>query len=269
MRPRSDGRPFEEEAVVDPDLCVNCGICVGSCPVSTPFRQTAELVTGIDLPEFTLSQLRDATREAMGHLAGARGGRVLVFGCACGPEVAALAGHGVATVSLPCVRHAAALLHRLGLEWRRRGRGGGGGMPRAGLPPPPGRALDPGSPGGATGPLPQGAGAAGSGDGPCGRRAPIPGPWARPSRLSVTASSGRRRSRRRRHDRGRASPLLPGAPAHLRDPCSSWCCAASACSASSASSSRALPRLRRAPSRSPTCGGGRRGPGAPAPARPP
>jgi coenzyme F420-reducing hydrogenase delta subunit/ferredoxin len=31
MVPRSDGRPYKQEAVVDPNLCVSCSICAGSC----------------------------------------------------------------------------------------------------------------------------------------------------------------------------------------------------------------------------------------------
>ena len=102
MHPRSDGRPFEEEAVVDPDLCVNCGICVGSCPVSTPFRHSDELVTGIDLPNYPLGRVRDVTQAAMDRLTQAPGGRVLVFGCEHGPTVEALERDGIATVPLPC-----------------------------------------------------------------------------------------------------------------------------------------------------------------------
>jgi ferredoxin/coenzyme F420-reducing hydrogenase delta subunit len=34
MRPRTDGRPYAREASVDSNLCVSCGICVGSCTTS-------------------------------------------------------------------------------------------------------------------------------------------------------------------------------------------------------------------------------------------
>jgi quinol-cytochrome oxidoreductase complex cytochrome b subunit len=49
MSPRSDGLKYEAEAVVDPDLCVSCGICVGACPTASPFRSRSALVPGIDL----------------------------------------------------------------------------------------------------------------------------------------------------------------------------------------------------------------------------
>lgn len=102
LAPRSDGRPFFQEAVVDSDKCVSCGICVGACPSSTPFRRTVDLVTGIDLPELPLAELKRRTLEAA---AGLEGGapRVLVYGCTSGPEADTLAGPGVAVVRLPCV----------------------------------------------------------------------------------------------------------------------------------------------------------------------
>ncbi len=54
-----DGLPFPTEAQVNPSLCVSCGICVGSCPSSTPFRRSEELKTGIDLPDYPLQELRE------------------------------------------------------------------------------------------------------------------------------------------------------------------------------------------------------------------
>lgn len=57
MQVRSDGRPFEGEAVVDPSLCVACGICAGACPTSTPFRRMSELIPGIDAPGRTIASI--------------------------------------------------------------------------------------------------------------------------------------------------------------------------------------------------------------------
>ena len=79
MVQRSDGKPFAEEAQVDADLCVNCGICVGACPSSTPFRRSDGLITGIDLPEFPLADLRDLTNAAADGLKG--NNRTIVFAC--------------------------------------------------------------------------------------------------------------------------------------------------------------------------------------------
>ncbi|HYM02330.1 MAG TPA: cytochrome b N-terminal domain-containing protein, partial [Stellaceae bacterium] len=101
MGRRSDGLPFDVEAVVDPSLCVGCGICVGACPTSTPFRHGADLVTGIDLPEPSLKLLRERTHAAAETLQGT--GRVLVFGCDHGVTGAAFASGNVAAVSLPCI----------------------------------------------------------------------------------------------------------------------------------------------------------------------
>jgi ferredoxin len=38
--------------------CAACGICAGACPSSTPFRRVRELASGIDLPDFTVHDLR-------------------------------------------------------------------------------------------------------------------------------------------------------------------------------------------------------------------
>jgi coenzyme F420-reducing hydrogenase delta subunit len=82
--------------MVNPALCVSCGICVGACPSSTPFRRTQDLKTGIDLPEYTLAELRERTIVAARGLVGPA--RVLVLACQHGGG----ATHpGV--VSLPCV----------------------------------------------------------------------------------------------------------------------------------------------------------------------
>ena len=101
MGRRSDGSPFDIEAVVDPSLCVGCGICVGACPVSTPFRSTADLVTGIDLPDTSLKDLRKRTHAAADTLKTSP--RILLFGCDHGESGKALVSESVASISLPCV----------------------------------------------------------------------------------------------------------------------------------------------------------------------
>jgi ferredoxin/coenzyme F420-reducing hydrogenase delta subunit len=107
MRPRSDGRPFEKEAVVNADLCTRCGICVGACPMSTPFRYDAALVTGIDLPDLPLDHVHGRVNYAIGKArAEARPGQpsVLVIGCDHGPGLDHLAGTpAVRAISLPCI----------------------------------------------------------------------------------------------------------------------------------------------------------------------
>jgi len=94
---RTDALPFPTEAQVDASLCVSCGICVGSCPSSTPYRRSVELKTGIDLPDYSLRELRERVIAAAGTLRG--GARVLVLAC----EHGGGAGHLEGVVALPCV----------------------------------------------------------------------------------------------------------------------------------------------------------------------
>ncbi len=97
LEPRSDGAPFKFEVAVHEDRCVACGICMGSCPSSSPFRRSGDLITGIDLPDYPLAELRAEVIDAADGLSGT--GRVLTLACGHG------AGEGQATgrVALPCV----------------------------------------------------------------------------------------------------------------------------------------------------------------------
>lgn len=97
MVPRTDGMPFPMEAAVNPSLCVSCGICVGACPSSTPFRRTEDLRTGIDLPDYSLKELRERVIAAAGMLT--RPGRVLVLAC----EHGAGKDRRDGAVVMPCV----------------------------------------------------------------------------------------------------------------------------------------------------------------------
>ncbi len=94
---RTDERPLLQQAQVNSTLCASCGICVGACPSSTPFRSTPELITGIDLPDFPLSELRRQTEITASALQGPT--RVLIFACKHG----AGSGRETGTVKLPCV----------------------------------------------------------------------------------------------------------------------------------------------------------------------
>jgi ferredoxin/coenzyme F420-reducing hydrogenase delta subunit len=93
---RTDGLPFPSQAQVNVDLCTSCGICVGACPSSTPFRRSEDLKTGIDLPDYTLKELRGRTIAAAQALQGPA--RILVFACEYG-GARRLDG----AVRLPCV----------------------------------------------------------------------------------------------------------------------------------------------------------------------
>jgi len=79
MMERSDGKAYEKEAVVDPLLCISCGICVGSCPTATPFRRHSALSPGIDMPDLSAASLREKILKISKKLKGNR--RILVFGC--------------------------------------------------------------------------------------------------------------------------------------------------------------------------------------------
>jgi coenzyme F420-reducing hydrogenase delta subunit/ferredoxin len=95
--PRTDDLPYSTEVAVDTDKCVSCGICMGSCPSSTPFRRSEELRTGIDLPDLPLVAVRERTREVAAQLV--QEPRVLIIGC----EHGAASAYGAPLVSLPCV----------------------------------------------------------------------------------------------------------------------------------------------------------------------
>ncbi len=68
LEPRSDGRPFPNVAVVDPGLCVACGICVGACDPGGP-----------DLPDLPLDVVRGELDRALDS---GSGDSTVVFGCA-------------------------------------------------------------------------------------------------------------------------------------------------------------------------------------------
>jgi len=135
MLPRTDGMPFPTQAEVSAGLCVSCGICVGACPSSTPFRRTGDLKTGIDLPDYPLKVLTERTVACAATLKAPA--RILVFAC----EHGGGAGRVDGTVRLPCVAMAppslidfvlsrnladgvvvagcaeSACFHRLGIAW--------------------------------------------------------------------------------------------------------------------------------------------------------
>lgn len=100
MQMRSDGLPFEGEAVVDPDLCVSCGICAGACPTATPFRRMSDLVPGIDLPDRSVAAIRTDAEAEGARITGPS--RIMVFGCMNAGIAAATRAAGIGVVSLNC-----------------------------------------------------------------------------------------------------------------------------------------------------------------------
>jgi coenzyme F420-reducing hydrogenase delta subunit/ferredoxin len=139
MRQRTDGMNFAEEAVVVADRCVSCGICVGACPSSSPYRGEAQYVSGIEMPSMQMSALRTAMKEEISKLEGDV--RIMLIGCDNAVNVGLLRSHDVAVFSLPCIAmlppsfieyalrgntidgvfltgcREGDCLHRLGVEW--------------------------------------------------------------------------------------------------------------------------------------------------------
>ncbi len=101
VQARTDGAPHEHEVVVEPALCAACGICVGSCHVSNPFRKSEkELKTGIDMPQLPLHEMRARTDAALAELRGDV--RILVFGCEHGIDVTLLNREDTQGITLFC-----------------------------------------------------------------------------------------------------------------------------------------------------------------------
>jgi ferredoxin len=100
MVPHPNGRVGMELAQVRSDLCASCGICVGACPSSTPFRSAEVLHTGIDMPQWPIDDLRRQMQSGLAALAGPR--RYVVFGCAEGVDLAALSAGEVLCLPLVC-----------------------------------------------------------------------------------------------------------------------------------------------------------------------
>lgn len=100
MMPHPFRTAHRELAVVDVDLCAGCGICVGSCPSSTPFRGVAELVTGIDLPQSPIGELRKALHADLAESKAQH--KLVVFGCDHGADVRSLRRPDVIVQSLVC-----------------------------------------------------------------------------------------------------------------------------------------------------------------------
>ena len=100
MVPHPNGKLGMELAQVRSDLCASCGICVGSCPSSTPFRSAQVLHTGIDMPQWPIDALRQQMVAGLKALTGPQ--RYVVFGCAQGALLDTLAADDVLALPLVC-----------------------------------------------------------------------------------------------------------------------------------------------------------------------
>lgn len=101
MVERAGGRTGRRIAAVAADLCAACGICSGACPSSTPFRSGETLVTGIDMPQWPIGDVRERLERGLSSVQ--YGPRIVLFGCDRGAEVGAIEARGVTAISLPCI----------------------------------------------------------------------------------------------------------------------------------------------------------------------
>ncbi len=101
VQARTDNARWEFEVAVDDGLCAACGICVGSCHSSNPFRRSNKsLETGIDMPQFPIDEVRTRTGEALAELQGDN--TVLVIGCEHALNVEQFKTQNVAVLNLIC-----------------------------------------------------------------------------------------------------------------------------------------------------------------------
>lgn len=100
MIPRTDRRNHPRQAFVVDDLCAGCGICVGACPSSTPFRRIEDIVSGIELPGLPVAVLRMELQEKLAALRGKE--KIMVFACRHAADFAPLGDASTAVISLEC-----------------------------------------------------------------------------------------------------------------------------------------------------------------------
>ena len=101
VQARTDGARWEYEVTVADKLCAACGICVGSCHSSNPFRSSNKVLdTGIDMPQFPIDEVRNKTKRALSELHGET--RIIVFGCDHAFDVEQLKTPSVAVLNFLC-----------------------------------------------------------------------------------------------------------------------------------------------------------------------
>ena len=100
MVARTDGTRYRVQASVNPDLCAACGICVGACPSSTPFRRIEDMVSGIEMPATPIAPLRRELQKKVSSLSGSH--KIVVFSCRQAGNCTSLANASTAVVELEC-----------------------------------------------------------------------------------------------------------------------------------------------------------------------
>jgi len=104
MQARTDDRKYALEPVVLDHLCAACGICVGSCVSSNPFRRSdKELITGIDMPQYSIDEIRNTTKDILAGIQGEH--KILVFNCKNAFNLEELAAPDVGIVKMFCIGH--------------------------------------------------------------------------------------------------------------------------------------------------------------------
>lgn len=100
MVARTDGLNHRQQASVISDMCAACGICVGSCPSSTPFRRIEDIVSGIELPHKPVVAMRQQLQSKIAALSGPS--KVMVFSCAQAGDWEVIADASTAVLPLEC-----------------------------------------------------------------------------------------------------------------------------------------------------------------------
>lgn len=100
MVARTDDLHHRQQASVIADMCAACGICVGSCPSSTPFRRIEDIVSGIELPSKPVVTMRQQLQSRIAELTGPS--RIMVFSCAQAEDWHVLSDASTAVLPLEC-----------------------------------------------------------------------------------------------------------------------------------------------------------------------
>lgn len=100
MVARTDGSHHPAQAYVNSDMCASCGICVGSCPSSTPFRHITDIVSGIEMPDEPIAMLRRTLQQKLAALSGPE--KVVLFSCRQTAEMDSLTDASTTVMSLEC-----------------------------------------------------------------------------------------------------------------------------------------------------------------------
>jgi coenzyme F420-reducing hydrogenase delta subunit/ferredoxin len=100
MVPRTDGRHHQRQASVIADMCAACGICVGACPSSTPFRHIEDIVSGIEMPDMPVMMLRQQLQKQLAVLSDSP--RIVLFACQQAVDTGQFSDAATAVLPLKC-----------------------------------------------------------------------------------------------------------------------------------------------------------------------